>query len=97
MRQLLLPIHPALDRSPELAPLAILDDALTTSESALLAACPELQLPPEHLPRGHPPTTRRANAIILQARRLAVAIAAYRDALQRDARRLDCELRRRTF
>lgn len=95
MRQLLLPIPPALDRSPELAPLAILDAALATSESALLAACPELHMPPEHAHRGA--TTRRANTVILQARRLAAAIAAYRDAIERDARRAHREISRRTF
>lgn len=42
MKQLSLPPPPSLERWPELAPLAILHAALSTSESALLAVCPEI-------------------------------------------------------
>jgi hypothetical protein len=96
MSQLLLPFPPALEHSPELAPLAILEVALQASEYALLAVCPEIV----HGAAGGGRrgfTTVRANALILQARRLAAAISAYRDALERDARRADRECRRRPF
>ena len=96
MKQLPLPIPPTLDRWPELAPLAILDVALSASESALLSACPEIHIEAfVHSPRGS--TTRRAYAVIFQARRLAAAIAAYRQALDRDARSVERQLRRRVF
>jgi hypothetical protein len=96
MKQLLLPIPPSLHRWPELAPLAILDAALAASELALLSACPEVHIEAfNRSPRGS--TTRRAYAVITQARRLAAATAAYRHAVERDARRADRDLRRRTF
>ena len=95
MKQLPLPIPipPTLDRWPELAPLAILDVALSASESSLLSACPEIHIEAfDRSPRGS--STRRAYAVILQARRLAAAIAAYRDAVDREARRAERDLRR---
>lgn len=96
MKQLPLPIPPALDRWPELAALAILDAALSATESALLAACPAIRYGAlEHASRGS--TTLRANSIILQARRLAAAIASYRNAVDREARRGDRGLLRLPF
>lgn len=90
MRQLRLrlPIPPLLERAPELAALAILETALCASEAALLASYAELYngaLALDGIARGA--SVLRANAVILHARRLAVAIAAYRDALDRDDRR----------
>lgn len=88
MRQLhlRLPIPPLLESSPELAPLAILDAALSASEAALLASYAELYNGVlDGIPRGS--AVLRARTIIAQARRLSVALAAYRDALDRDARR----------
>ena len=96
MKQLHLPIYPSLERSPELAPLAILDTALSASESALLVACSE----PHYDAALRPPRrsiARRANTLILLARRLATAIAAYREALDRDSRRMEREFARRSF
>lgn len=88
MRQLRLrlPIPPLLERSPELAALAILEAALTASEAALLAAYAELYNGAlEGIPRGA--SVLRANAVIIHARRLAAALATYRDSLDRDAHR----------
>ncbi len=96
MKQLLIPFPPALERYPELASLAILDTALSASEYALLAVCPEiLHGSLDGAPLG--PTVVRANTLILQARRLAAAIAAYRDAVERDARRVDRARQRAPF
>lgn len=95
MKQLLLPLPPALERWPELAPLSILDAALSASESALLAVCPDIHCAIGRAPRGS--TVVRANAVILQARRLATALTAYRNAVDREARRADRELARRSF
>lgn len=98
MRQLhlRLPIPPVLERSPELAPLAILDAALTACEAALLASYAEIHHGDiEDAPRGS--SVLRANAIITQARRLAAALAAYRDAVDRDALRVARERRRQPF
>lgn len=88
MRQLRLrlPLPPMLERSPELAALAILEAALTASEAALLAAYAELYNGAlEGIPRGA--SVLRANAVIIHARRLAAALATYRDSLDRDALR----------
>jgi hypothetical protein len=86
------PIPPYLEHSPELASLAILDAALAASEYAVLAACPEIHHGAlQSAARGS--TTLRGQALILQARRLAAAISAYRDAVDRDARRADRQLR----
>jgi hypothetical protein len=96
MKQLPLPLPPSLERWPELASLAILDAALSTSESALIAVCPELHCGAiGRASRGS--TVARASAVILQARRLAAALVAYRNAVDRDARRADRELARRSF
>jgi hypothetical protein len=96
VKQLSLPMPPSLDRWPELAPLAILDAALSASESALLAACPEIHCGGTgRAARGS--TVVRAGAVILQARRLAAALAAYRDAVDREARRADREIALRSF
>lgn len=96
MKQLLLPFPPTLEHCPELASLAILDVALCASEYALLAVCPEiLHGTLDGAPRGSTPM--RANTLILQARRLAAAIAAYRASVDRDARRADRARLRRVF
>ncbi len=87
------PIPPYLEHSPELASLAILDAALLACEYAVLASCPEIHHGAlEDAARGS--TTLRGQSLILQARRLAAAISAYRDAVDRDARRADRERRR---
>jgi hypothetical protein len=84
--RLRLPSPPLLERSPELAALAILEAALTASEAALLAAYAELYNGAiEGIPRGA--SVLRANAVIIHARRLAAALATYRDSLDRDALR----------
>jgi hypothetical protein len=82
--------------APELAPLEILDAALAVSESALYAA---------HLELAHGDVDRtkrgscvmRANAVIVQARRLGAALAAYRHAVDRDALRAAREVSQRPF
>lgn len=87
------PTPPYLEHSPELASLSILDAALLACEYAVLASCPEIH----HGQIGdaaRSSTTLRGQALILQARRLAAAISAYRDAVDRDARRADRERRR---
>lgn len=91
-----LPIPPLLERSPELAALAILDAALTASEAALLASHTDLYNGATDCnPRGS--SVLRANAVIIHARRLATAIAAYRDSLDRDARRVERDRHRTSF
>ena len=98
MRQLRLrlPIAPLLERSPELAALAILDTALSASEAALLAAYAELYNGAiDGIPRGS--SVLRANSVIIHARRLAAALASYRDALGRDARRAERDRHRTSF
>jgi hypothetical protein len=96
VKQMLMPFPPTLEHCPELAALAILDAALCASEYALLAVCPEiLHGASDGAPRGS--TVVRANALILQARRLAAAIAAYRNAVERDARRADRERHSSSF
>jgi hypothetical protein len=66
--------------------LAILDAALTACEIAILAAYPEVYNGAnQDAPRGS--SSVRASAIIIQSRRLSAVVAAYRDALLRDARR----------
>jgi hypothetical protein len=96
MKQLFIPFPPALEHCPELAALAILDTALAASEYALHAVCPEI-FHGTLDGAARDSTVVRANALILQARRLAVAIAAYRDAVERDARRADRERHRTSF
>ena len=98
MRQLrlLLPLPPMLERSPELAALAILEAALTASEAALFAAYAELYNGAlDGIPRGS--SVLRANAVIIHARRLAAALATYRDSLNRDALREERARRRTSF
>lgn len=98
MRQLRLrlPIPPLLERAPELAALVILETALSASEAALLASHAELYNGAfDGIPRGS--SVLRANAVIVHARRLATVIAAYRDSLDRDARREERELHRASF
>lgn len=98
MRQLRLrlPLPPMLERSPELAVLAILEAALTASEAALLAAYAELYNGAlEGIPRGA--SVLRANAVIIHARRLAAALANYRDSLDRDALREERARHRTSF
>ena len=96
MRQLhlRLPIPPLLERSPELAALAILEAALSASEAALLASYAELYNGVlDGVPRGA--SVLRANAIIIHARRLAAVLGSYRESLDREARREE-RLRYRT-
>ncbi len=98
MRQLRLrlPIPPLLERSPELAALAILEAALSASEAALLASYTELYNGAlDGFPRRS--CLLRANTVIIQARRLAAALASYRDSLDRDARREERVRRRFGF
>lgn len=98
MRQLRLrlPIPPLLERAPELAPLAILETALAASEAAILASHAELYNGAfDGIPRGS--SVLRANAVIIHARRLATLIAAYRDSLDRDARREERDRHRTSF
>ena len=96
MRQLRLPIPPRLEAAPELAPLTILEVALTACEAALLASYAEIYHGAlEGSPRGS--SAVRASSIITHARRLSAVIAAYRDALDREDRRADRERRRRPF
>lgn len=98
MRQLRLrlPFPPRLQTSPELAPLAILEAALTACEAALLASYAEkYHGTNEGLRRGS--SVVRASSIIVHARRLATIIAAHREALDRDDRRADRERNRRHF
>ena len=99
MRQLPIrfPLLPSLfDDSPELAPLAILDTALLACEAALLAANPELMHGQvDACPRAS--AAMRANTLIVQARRLSTALAAYREAVTRDTRRHARDLERRGF
>jgi len=84
--RLRLPIPPLLERSPELAALAILDAALSASEAALLASYAELYNGAlDGIPRGS--SVLRANSVIINARRLSAALATYRDSLDRDALR----------
>jgi hypothetical protein len=96
MKPWFLPFPPALEQCPELASLAILDVALSAVEYALNAVCPEIT---HGTLNGAPcsSTVVRAKAIISQARRLGACIAAYRDAVDRDARRTDRERHRRAF
>ena len=96
MRQLhlRLPIPPLLERSPELAALAILEAALSASEAALLASYAELYNGVlDGVPRGA--SVLRANAIIIHARRLATVLGSYRESLDREACREE-RLRYRT-
>ena len=94
--QLRLPIPPLLERAPELAALVILETALSASEAALLASYAELYNGAfDGVPRGS--SVLRANAVIVHARRLATVIAAYRDSLDRDARREERDRHRTSF
>lgn len=82
--------------APELACLAVLDTALLVSEGALLAAHPDLMHGQvDNTSRASP--TMRANALIVQARRLAAALAAYREAVDLQARRAARQLAQRHF
>lgn len=96
MNTLGLRLPPAFERFPELASLAILDATLAVTETALLASFGAgYDGSSDDTARGS--SMLRAHAIITQARRLAAAIAAYRDALDREARRMERACRRRTF
>lgn len=73
-------------RSPELAPLAILDAALDACEVAIFAAHQELAHGAlDVCPRGS--SAMRAHAILVAAHRLNVALASYREALDKEERR----------
>ena len=96
MNNLRLPLPPVFERSPELASLAILEATLAVTETALLASFGAgYDGSFDDARRGS--SVLRANAIITQARRLAAAVAAYRDALQREALRAGRERRKRSF
>jgi hypothetical protein len=91
-----LPRPPMLEHSPELAALPILEVALTASEAALLATYAELYNGAlDGIPRGA--SVLRANAVIIHARRLAAAVASYRDSLDRDALREERARHRASF
>lgn len=82
-------------RSPELSVLAVLDAAVSVCEVALFAAHPELACGTlGDTPRASAP--RRAYAVIVAARRLALALAIYSEAIDRDERR-DRALRQRSL
>jgi len=73
-------------RSPELASISILEVALYSCEVALLAANLDLAHGDiEDLPHGS--SALRASAVLRASRRLANALADYRDALDREERR----------
>ena len=79
--------------APELAPLAILETVLDTCQNALKATYPQL----DHellcnFKRGS--IERRADAFLLAADRLLVAIAAYRDVHARRLRQDERHARR---
>jgi hypothetical protein len=96
VNNLRLPPPPVFERSPELASLAILDATLAVTETALLASFGAgYDGSFDDARRGSP--VLRANAIITHARRLAAAIAAYRDALDREALRAVRGGRKRSF
>lgn len=85
-----------LERSPELAALAILETALSASEAVLLVSYAELYNGEiDGVPRGS--SVLRANAVIIHARRLATVIATYRDSLDRDAQRRERDLHHTSF
>ena len=80
-----LPIE-RLERSPELAYLAILEAALAACDAALFAAHPEIAHGAlDVCERGS--SAMRAHGILVAAHRLATALAAYREALGREERR----------
>jgi hypothetical protein len=94
--RLRLPVPPRLHGSPELAPLAILEAALTACEASLLASYAEIYHGTnDDFRRGS--SVVRASSIIVHARRLATVIAGYREALERDDRRAERERNRRHF
>jgi len=73
-------------RSPELAPLAILETAIVACQVALLAAQPEVAYGAiEVCPKGS--SAMRAHGVLVAAHRLATALAAYREALGKEERR----------
>jgi predicted metallopeptidase len=73
-------------RSPELAPLTILESVLATCEAALFAAHPEVAHGALDIcDRGS--SAMRAHAILVATRRLATALAVYRETLGREERR----------
>ena len=72
-------------RSPELAPLAILEAALGACEIAIFAAHAELAHGAlDVMPKGS--STMRAHGLLIAGHRLAVALAAYCEALSREER-----------
>jgi predicted metallopeptidase len=73
-------------RSPELAPLSILEAALAACEAALMAAHPEVAHGAIDIcERGS--SAMRAHAILVASRRIATTLAAYHEALGREERR----------
>ncbi len=81
---------PSIDRvtrTPELASVSILEAVLATCETALLAAHPEVAHGAlDVCERGS--SAMRAHAILVTSHRLATCLAAYRQALGREERRL---------
>lgn len=74
-----------LARSPQLAPLAILEAALGPCEAALLAAHDELAR--YTTGRARSSEAARATSLMHASRRLGIALAAYQEALDRAERR----------
>lgn len=68
-----------LASAPELAALALLDDALVIAAAALFAEHPTLGH--ELRPDAEPPSLRQARRILVESERLARAIARYRAAV----------------
>lgn len=86
MKPLLFPA-PGAQRAADvnLTALRFLEVALSSCEALLLGSHPELTWPGS-VPRG---AASRASTAILISRRLAVALACYREAVQREQRRPD--------
>lgn len=80
---------PRFERSPRLVPLGD-TRRLEVSQTALLAAHVELA-------HGDNDDSTRGHAVIVQARRLAAALAGYRDAVNRDTPRATRECPRLPF
>ena len=98
MRQLRLrlPILPVLERSPEFGRARHpRDGTLCLRGRAPRLVRRALQRALDGIPRGS--SVLRVNAVIIHARRLAAVIAAYRDALDRDARRVERDRHRTSF
>jgi len=87
--QLLTP--PQIADNPELAPLAILETAIETSATAILAQYPEIPAPEWPLQTRHPPdpATYAANLLLTVLRAARDTARAYRETVMRPAPRID--------